>query len=105
MQKFEVKDHEPSFLPEGNWKLVWADEFDGTELDVAALRDAVDALPAGRLAEQLGEGRELRVKFGMDPTSADMMGTVYACEALRMADKGGRKYNRAYRKGLFGQKK
>ena len=33
MQKFEVKDHEPSFLPEGNWKLVWADEFDGTELD------------------------------------------------------------------------
>ncbi len=41
----------------------------------------------------------------MDPTSADMMGTVYACEALRMQDKGGRKYNRAYRKGLFGQKK
>jgi beta-glucanase (GH16 family) len=33
MQKFEVKDHEPSFLPEGEWKLVWADEFDGTELD------------------------------------------------------------------------
>ena len=26
-------------------------------------------------------------------------------EALRMKDKGGRKYNRAYRKGLFGQKK
>ena len=41
----------------------------------------------------------------MDPCSADMMGTVYACEALRMKDKGGRKYNRAYRKGLFGQKK
>ena len=39
-----------------------------------------------------------------DPTSADMMGTVYACEALRMLDKGGRKYNRAYRKGLFGKK-
>lgn len=33
MQKFEVKDHEPSLLPEGNFKLVWADEFDGTELD------------------------------------------------------------------------
>ena len=33
MQKFEVKDHEPSFLPDGEWKLVWADEFDGTELD------------------------------------------------------------------------
>lgn len=41
----------------------------------------------------------------LDPCSADMMGTVYACEALRMKDKGGRKYNRAYRKGLFGQKK
>jgi len=33
MNKFEVKNHEPSFLPEGNWKLVWSDEFDGTELD------------------------------------------------------------------------
>ena len=41
----------------------------------------------------------------LDPCSADMMGTVYACEALRMKDKGGRKYNRAYRKGIFGQKK
>ena len=34
MKKFEVENHEPSFLPEGNeWKLVWSDEFDGTELD------------------------------------------------------------------------
>ena len=41
----------------------------------------------------------------MDPCSQDMMGTVYACEALQMRDKGGRKYNRAYRKGLFGGKK
>lgn len=41
----------------------------------------------------------------MDPCSEDMMGTIYACEALRGKDKGGRKYNRAYRKGLFGQKK
>jgi 5-methyltetrahydrofolate--homocysteine methyltransferase len=41
----------------------------------------------------------------MDPCSDGMMGTIYACEALRMQDKGGRKYNRAYRKGLFGQKK
>ena len=41
----------------------------------------------------------------MDPCAQDMMGTIYACEALRMRDKGGRKYNRAYRKGLFGQKK
>lgn len=34
MQKFEVKDHEYSLLPEGNWKLVWSDEFDGTVLDM-----------------------------------------------------------------------
>ena len=33
MKKFDVKDHEPSILPDGEWKLVWADEFDGTELD------------------------------------------------------------------------
>ena len=40
----------------------------------------------------------------IDPCSADMMGTIYACQALWMEDKGGRKYNRAYRKGLFGKK-
>lgn len=34
MQKFIVENHEPSFLPNGKkWKLVWSDEFDGTELD------------------------------------------------------------------------
>lgn len=33
MKRFDVEGHMPSFLPEGNWKLVWADEFDGTELD------------------------------------------------------------------------
>ena len=41
----------------------------------------------------------------LDPCSQDMMGTIYACDALQMRDKGGRKYNRAYRKGLFGAKK
>ena len=41
----------------------------------------------------------------MDPCSQDMMGTIFACEALRMKAKGGRKYNRAYRQGKFGQKK
>ncbi len=41
----------------------------------------------------------------MDPCSEDMMGTIFACEALKMMDKGGRKYNRAYRQGKFGQKK
>lgn len=38
----------------------------------------------------------------MDPTSRDMMGALHAAAALAMQDKGGRKYNRAYRKGLFG---
>jgi tyrosyl-tRNA synthetase len=33
---------------------------------------AVDALPEGRLAQQLGEGRPLRVKLGVDPTSPDI---------------------------------
>ena len=33
MSIFEVKDHEPSLLPEGEWDLVWSDEFDGDKLD------------------------------------------------------------------------
>ena len=34
MQTYHVDGHADSLLPEGrNWKLVWADEFDGTELD------------------------------------------------------------------------
>lgn len=33
MKIFEVKNHEPSLLPDGDWKLVWADEFDGETLD------------------------------------------------------------------------
>lgn len=40
----------------------------------------------------------------MDPTSDNMMGVMYAAAALSEVDKGGRKYNRAYRKGLFGKK-
>lgn len=41
----------------------------------------------------------------MDPCNMDMMGTIYACEALCLQDKSGRKYNRAYRQGKFGAKK
>ena len=33
MKKFDVRGHEPSILPDGEWKMVWNDEFDGTELD------------------------------------------------------------------------
>lgn len=36
MKKYEVKNHEPSILPDGRgWNLVWSDEFDGTELDTS----------------------------------------------------------------------
>ena len=35
-------------------------------------RNAVDVLPEGRLAEQLDLGRPLRVKLGIDPTTADI---------------------------------
>jgi tyrosyl-tRNA synthetase len=35
-------------------------------------RNAVDVLPEGRLAEQLSDGRPLRVKFGIDPTAPDI---------------------------------
>ncbi len=36
MKRFEVPDHVPSFLPEGHeFDLVWADEFDGNEVDPA----------------------------------------------------------------------
>ena len=34
MKIFDVKNHKPSYLPDGKeWKLIWADEFDGPELD------------------------------------------------------------------------
>ena len=35
-------------------------------------RNAVDVLPEGALAEQLENGRPLRVKLGIDPTTADI---------------------------------
>lgn len=34
MKKFEVKNHAESLIPDGDWELVWADEFDGEELDM-----------------------------------------------------------------------
>jgi beta-glucanase (GH16 family) len=33
MKEYKVENHVSSYLPDGNWKLVWADEFDGPELD------------------------------------------------------------------------
>ncbi len=46
--------------------------------------NAVDVLPAGMLAEQLALGRPLRVKLGIDPTTADIhLGHTVVLEKLR----------------------
>ena len=46
---------------------------DAAQLAARLARNAVDSLPTGALAEKLaharGEGRELRVKLGIDPTA------------------------------------
>jgi tyrosyl-tRNA synthetase len=47
-------------------------------------RNAVDVLPEGRLAEQLATDRPLRVKLGIDPTTADIhLGHTVVLEKLR----------------------
>jgi tyrosyl-tRNA synthetase len=57
-----------------------ADPVDRDELT----RNAVEALPAGMLAEQLGSGRPLRVKLGIDPTTPDIhLGHTVVLEKLR----------------------
>src|SRR3954469_22355057 len=46
-------------------------------------RNAVEVLPAGRLEEQLAAGRPLRVKLGIDPTTADIhLGHTVVLEKL-----------------------
>ncbi len=46
-------------------------------------RNAVDVLPEGRLAEQLAGDRPLRVKLGIDPTTADIhLGHTVVLEKL-----------------------
>jgi tyrosyl-tRNA synthetase len=53
-------------------------------------RNAVDVLPAGRLDEQLGEGRPLRVKLGIDPTTADIhLGHTVVLEKLAEFQRAG----------------
>ena len=48
------------------------------------LRNAVDALPEGALETQLGEGRPLRVKLGIDPTAPDIhLGHTVVLRKLR----------------------
>ena len=47
-------------------------------------RNAVDALPAGALAERLSAGRPLRVKLGLDPTASDIhLGHTVVLQKLR----------------------
>ncbi|HWW67974.1 MAG TPA: tyrosine--tRNA ligase [Solirubrobacterales bacterium] len=53
-------------------------------------RNAVDVLPAGMLEEQLGGGRPLRVKLGIDPTTADIhLGHTVVLEKLREFQRAG----------------
>jgi len=53
-------------------------------------RNAVDVLPAGMLAEQLGGDRPLRVKLGIDPTTPDIhLGHTVVLEKLREFQQAG----------------
>ncbi len=53
-------------------------------------RNAVDVLPEGRLAEQLQSGRPLRVKLGIDPTTADIhLGHTVVLEKLAEFQRAG----------------
>jgi tyrosyl-tRNA synthetase len=53
-------------------------------------KNAVDVLPDGALAEQLGRDRPLRVKLGIDPTTADIhLGHTVVLEKLREFQEAG----------------
>jgi tyrosyl-tRNA synthetase len=53
-------------------------------------RNAVDVLPEGRLQEQLDSGGPLRVKLGIDPTTADIhLGHTVVLEKLREFQEAG----------------
>src|ERR1700710_3290672 len=53
-------------------------------------RNAVDVLPEGRLAEQLSGGAPLRVKLGIDPTTADIhLGHSVVLQKLREFQEAG----------------
>jgi tyrosyl-tRNA synthetase len=63
---------------------------DASELAARLAAGAVDVLPEGRLAEQLAEGRPLRVKFGVDPTSPDIhLGHAVVLTKLRQFQDAG----------------
>ncbi len=53
-------------------------------------KNAVDVLPAGMLGDQLGSGRPLRVKLGIDPTTSDIhLGHTVVLEKLREFQQAG----------------
>jgi len=53
-------------------------------------RNAVDVLPEGMLDEQLADGRPLRVKLGIDPTTSDIhLGHTVVLEKLREFQRAG----------------
>ncbi|HEU5253351.1 MAG TPA: tyrosine--tRNA ligase [Solirubrobacterales bacterium] len=53
-------------------------------------QNAVDVLPEGRLAEQLESGKPLRVKLGIDPTTADIhLGHTVVLEKLAEFQRAG----------------
>ena len=53
-------------------------------------RNAVDVLPEGRLREQLESGKPLRVKLGIDPTTADIhLGHTVVLEKLAEFQRAG----------------
>jgi tyrosyl-tRNA synthetase len=53
-------------------------------------QNAVEVLPEGRLAEQLGSGKTLRVKLGIDPTTADIhLGHTVVLEKLAEFQRAG----------------
>ncbi|HEU5063208.1 MAG TPA: tyrosine--tRNA ligase [Solirubrobacterales bacterium] len=53
-------------------------------------RNAVDVLPAGRLEAQLKDGKPLRVKLGIDPTTADIhLGHTVVLEKLAEFQRAG----------------
>ena len=53
---------------------------------------------AGCMAMAIRAGLDSAI---MDPCSSQMMAMVYAAEALSGRDRSGRKYNKAYRKGMI----
>ncbi len=56
----------------------------------ALSRNSVEALPEGRLARQLDEGRPLRIKLGIDPTAPDIhLGHTVVLNKLRQFQDAG----------------